>query len=147
MEAVSELANEFIAELDESAASETVSLAYAETWFSNNIGRLNLLLDADFCIEEGLFVPELGNVEKTIYKTILLSIAYDKKIRNVASLGVGSGGVSTWTKIEEADTKITRGSPNETLKFLNGLRQESHAEISYLVKLYKNNLLDPKQVI
>lgn len=147
MNAVGHLAEDFFEDFSDPIASGVLSVPYASGWFSRNHGSLNLMLDTSFCVEDGNFDPPIGEAEKAIYKEMFLGVLHGKSIRNAATIGLDQSEINFWTRIEEGDTKITRSSPNETIRYLSSLKKESSERLNDLVRAYRRNVSSPKQIL
>lgn len=125
-----------------SPTSPTVD--YVKAWVSANLGSLNLKLNTEFLVELDEFTPELMQVEKEIYKQIFILNYYEKKIRDALNNILDTD--SDWTSIREGDSSIQRGSRNEIVKSLRGLKKEAKEELDSLVKNYKRNQSVPSEI-
>lgn len=125
------------------------SVGYIAAWLlvSGNLGRLNNSLDTSFWISgDSCISPAPGDDVLSIYEMIYKQQYYaGQQSALLTSISVGSLG-STWTRIEEGDSKISRSSPTEILKSYNASIIENNKQLRLAIGDFKRNNSLPQTV-
>lgn len=169
MNSVGELASGIWDDLGE---PDSPSITSISGWLGSarGIGKLNVLLDIDVCIDKsginagntycycgteyqyqsGDFYPALSSQEESIYASIYLTDYYEKQIRDALNgliiSSVSSVSAMDWSELREGDTSIKRSNKNEVAKVYRGLLSDTKSQLNRMVDAYHSNKLDPMQV-
>tara|TARA_B110000285_G_scaffold225714_1_gene284353 strand:- start:141 stop:593 length:453 start_codon:yes stop_codon:yes gene_type:complete len=126
--------------------SDLNSLQSIECWLEANLGRLNTLIDAEFCLE-GL---ELDSEASAIYKQLYLHQYYVKKTRNamrgVMACSDTSNPDGEITSLSDGESRVTFANKNETAKVIRGMAQDAKVALDQLVNKYNIYQSEPRQV-
>ena len=120
-----------------------ISVSNISGWINNNVGRLNILIDSDFCVETGTFKPELKQEESVIFTQIYLIYYYKNKV-NRAQRGLEEG--DSWISFAEDDRRVTRSNKNEIVKSFLSLQKQAKEDLADLLTKYNGYLASPRQV-
>lgn len=126
---------------------ESPSILSISGWLAANIGRLNILIESDFCANSGYISPALCNQEQIIFELIYLNYYYEKKIRTSINNIIDTGSALDWIEVREGDSVIKRNNRNEVLKTYKTLKDDISKELNELAGLYKMNFAKPIQVV
>ena len=142
-----DVADEVYRELGEPADISIASIAY---WLRTNIGKLNVLLNKPYLINETTLeiyssdetADPFGINEKTIFKKIYTVHYYERLFRNAL------GAASTDSALEITENGFTgrKVNKNELAKTYSDLKKQADAELKILLDKYEINEVTPLQV-
>lgn len=135
------ISTELFVELDEPT---DISPTLITLWLTENIGKLNLILNAGYIINpaNSEYSPELGENEKSILKQLYFIYYYTKKLGAVLS----SADSSSVVEITEAGGTIRLLNKNELAKTYMMLKNAEQLKLKDLVSAYKLNNSEPLSV-
>lgn len=154
MNDVGKIAQEFI-DYELGGDSSAVPMDLALGWFETNLGRLNNLIDSDYCTNDsGYFEPTMFQEEESIYKQIFLVHYYQKSARNALmgrgyTLGYSGSKVTLgddWEQVREGDSVIKRSNRGEVAKVYRSYFIDATTTLNEMIASYKINLSSPQQV-
>lgn len=136
-----EISTEIFSELNEDSS---LSPTLITLWLTENIGRLNTLLNTEYTISStnSEISPELGEAEKSIFKQMFSVYFYDRKLRSVLS----SADSNSVVEISEGGATIRVLNKNELAKTYTAIRKEENNNLKELIHAYKINNSVPAQV-
>jgi len=145
MAALEDLAKE-IMECEFDNDSDLNSLQSIECWLEANLGMLNTLIDAEYCLES----QELDSEASAIYKQLYLHQYYVKKARN-AMRGIIACSDTSSTEgeilsLSDGESRVTFANKNETAKVIRGMAQDAKIALDQLVNKYNIYQSEPRQV-
>lgn len=117
------------------------SALWISGWLSNNIGRLNVLIETKYQSISGFIVPPLGNTEMAIYDEMFEHNYYTR----LASNNLGASAYD-WSEVSEEGSTVRRVSRNEVAKTYMQLAKNSDENLAELVGHYRLNKAKPLSV-
>jgi len=120
-----------------------ISIPFIRTWLTNNINKLNLAIDTNFCPSGQAWEiqPEISGQPASIMKLIFMEYYYNKQVAS----NVGASAYRV-IKVVEGDTQISKVDPTNIAKVYQVLAKENRTLINEQVKLYRLNLSVPREV-
>jgi hypothetical protein len=142
-----DVADEVYRELGEPADISIASVAY---WLRTNIGKLNVLLNKPYLINETTLEiyssnetnDPFGINEKTIFKKIYTVYYYERLFRNA----LGAASTDSTLEINQNGFSARKINKNELAKTYSDLKKQSDAELKILLDKYEINEVAPLQV-
>jgi len=132
--------------MNKSSDTDTVRIA---SWIIANIGKLNILINTSFSIQDNTFYPLIGDQEAAILGNMYIAKYADdlafKAVRGIISYENGSIS-SAWISMKDEESSITRANPNETSKIFTSMAKEARDKVKELVDNYKYNISTPSDV-
>lgn len=121
-----------------------VSLSSIAHWLRNNVGKLNILLNATFSVSETDYELDtsLDIQQKDIFKKMYLVYYYRRKI----SANSTAMGYDSVIQIDRNGNKVRFTNANEVSKLYRELVKDEEMNLKSLVNSYKFNNLKPLQV-
>jgi len=152
---VVDIADELFREISEDSNYSIASISY---WVRANIGRLNSHINTFFKIDSSTFeivqktdekndnvlVESVINIdEAAVLKKLFLIHYYDRTIRT----NISSATSDTIVKVTDQGSSVTKINKNEMIKSLSSLKRQEHQELKELIRDYKANQVQPRQVV
>ena len=142
-----DIADEVYRELGEPSDISIASVAY---WLRTNIGKLNVLLNKPYLINDTTLEiyssdetkDPFGINEKTIFKKIYTVHYYERLFRNA----LGAASTDSTIEIDQNGFRAKRVNKNELAKTYSDLKKQSDAELKILIDQYDLNEVTPLQV-
>jgi hypothetical protein len=142
-----DVADEVYRELGEPADISIASVAY---WLRTNIGKLNVLLNKPYLINETTLEiyssdeakDPFGINEKTIFKKIYTVYYYERLFRNA----LGAASTDSVIDISQNGFSARKINKNELAKTYSELKKQADAELKILTDKYEINEIAPLQV-
>ena len=142
-----DVADEVYRELGEPADISIASVAY---WLRTNIGKLNVLLNKPYLINETTLEiyssdetkDPFGINEKTIFKKIYTVHYYERLFRNA----LGAASTDSTIEIDQNGFRAKRVNKNELAKTYSDLKKQSDEALKMLLDKYELNEVTPLQV-
>lgn len=142
-----DVADEVYRELGEPADISIASVAY---WLRTNIGKLNVLLNKPYLINETTLEiystdetkDPFGINEKTIFKKIYTVYYYERLFRNT----LGAASTDSTVEINENGFSSRKVNKNELAKTYSDLKKQADADLKTLLDKYEINEVSPLQV-
>ena len=142
-----DVADEIYRELGEPSDISIASIAY---WLRTNIGKLNVLLNKPYLINETTLEiyssdetkDPFGINEKTIFKKIYTVYYYERLFRNA----LGAASTDSVIEINQNGFSARKINKNELAKTYSDLKKQSDAELKILLDKYEINEVAPLQV-
>ena len=142
-----DIADEVYRELGEPADISIASVAY---WLRTNLGRLNVLLNKPYLINETTLEinstdetkDPFGINEKTIFKKIYTVYYYERLFRNA----LGAASTDSVIDISQNGFSARKINKNELAKTYSDLKKQADAELKNLLDKYELNEVNPLQV-
>jgi hypothetical protein len=142
-----DLADEIYRELGEPVDVSTASVAF---WLRTNIGKLNVLLNKPYLINETTLeiysldekADPFGINEKTIFKKIYTIYYYERLFRNA----LGAASTDSVIEINQNGFSARKINKNELAKTYSDLKKQADAELKMLLDKYDINGVSPLQV-
>ena len=136
-----EISTELYTEINEPS---DLSPAFITLWLTENIGRLNVLLNSSYTIDTATseITPELGENEKVIFKQLFIVYYVGKKLNSVLS----TANTDSVIHLEENGAVITRLNKNELAKTYIMLQKEEQQKLKELIFAYRSNNAEPLAV-
>lgn len=126
--------------------SDLNSLQSIECWLEANLGMLNTLIDAEYCLES----QELDSEAQAVYKQLYLHQYYVKKTRNamrgIIACSDSSNTDGEITSLSDGESRVTFANKNETAKVIRGMAQDAKETLDQLVNKYNMYNSEPRQV-
>ena len=143
-----DIADEVYRELGEPADISIASIAY---WLRTNIGKLNVLINKPYLINETTLEiyssdetnDPFGINEKTIFKKIYTLYYYERLFRNA----LGAASTDSVIEIDQNGFRAKRVNKNELAKTYSELKKQADAELKILLDKYDINGVTPLQVV
>lgn len=112
-------------------------------WLRNNIGKLNILIDGSYSIDNnGEFDPEINDKDKVIYKKIYEIYYWGKQMK--ASLGAAS--TDSVTEISSDGATVRRVNKTTTAQTYLQAKKNAQEDLKELLDSYSSNDVRPLQV-
>jgi len=142
-----DVADEVYRELGEPSDISIASVAY---WLRTNIGKLNVLLNKPYLINETTLEiyssdeakDPFGINEKTIFKKIYTVYYYERLFRNA----LGAASTDSVIDISQNGFSARKINKNELAKTYSELKKQADAELKILTDKYEINEIAPLQV-
>lgn len=142
-----DIADEVYRELGEPVDISIPSVAY---WLRVNLGRLNVLLNKPYLINETTLeiystneiTDPFGINEKTIFKKIYTVYYYERLFRNA----LGAASTDSVIDISQNGFSARKINKNELAKTYSDLKKQADAELKNLLDKYELNEINPLQV-
>jgi hypothetical protein len=142
-----DIADEIYRELGEPSDISIASIAY---WLRTNIGKLNVLLNKPYLINETTLEiyssdetkDPFGINEKTIFKKIYTVYYYERLFRNA----LGAASTDSTIEIDQNGFRAKRVNKNELAKTYSDLKKQSDEALKMLLDKYELNEVTPLQV-
>jgi len=142
-----DVADEVYRELGEPSDISIASVAY---WLRTNIGKLNVLLNKPYLINETTLEiyssdeakDPFGINEKTIFKKIYTVYYYERLFRNA----LGAASTDSVIDISQNGFSARKINKNELAKTYSELKKQADAELKILTDKYEINVIAPLQV-
>jgi hypothetical protein len=142
-----DVADEVYRELGEPSDISIASVAY---WLRTNIGKLNVLLNKPYLINETTLEiyssdetkDPFGINEKTIFKKIYTVYYYERLFRNA----LGAASTDSTIEIDQNGFRAKRVNKNELAKTYSDLKKQSDEALKMLLDKYELNEVTPLQV-
>ena len=142
-----DVADEVYRELGEPADISIASVAY---WLRTNIGKLNVLLNKPYLINETTLEiyssdetkDPFGINEKTIFKKIYTVYYYERLVRNA----LGAASTDSVLSVTDDGSTVVKVNKNELAKTYSDLKKQVDAELKNLLDKYELNEVKPLQV-
>ena len=142
-----DISDEIYRELGEPSDISIASVAY---WLRTNIGKLNVLLNKPYLINDTTLEiyssdetkDPFGINEKTIFKKIYTVHYYERLFRNA----LGAASTDSTIEIDQNGFRAKRVNKNELAKTYSDLKKQSDAELKILIDQYDLNEVTPLQV-
>ena len=142
-----DVADEVYREMGEPSDISIASIAY---WLRTNIGKLNVLLNKPYLINDTTLEiyssdetkDPFGINEKTIFKKIYTVHYYERLFRNA----LGAASTDSTIEIDQNGFRAKRVNKNELAKTYSDLKKQSDAELKILIDQYDLNEVTPLQV-
>ena len=128
---------------EEMGEPDDFSVAAIAAWVRRNIGGLGNLLNNSYNINSSTLeiTPNLGDIEKYIFKKMYSIYFFDIKIKSGASLAMVD-----FTSIKDDFGSVQKLNTNEVLKSFYQIRQQEYKELKDLSVKYVINSTSPIQV-
>jgi hypothetical protein len=144
---VVDVADEVYRELGEPSDISIASVAY---WLRSNLGKLNVLLNKPFLINDAtleIYSPDetkdiFGINETAIFKKIYTVYYYERLFRNA----LGAASTDSTLEISQNGFMARKINKNELAKTYSDLKKQSDAELKLLLDKYEINEVTPLQV-
>ena len=142
-----DVADEVYREMGEPSDISIASIAY---WLRTNIGKLNVLLNKPYLINETTLEiyssdetnDPFGINEKTIFKKIYTVHYYERLFRNA----LGAASTDSTIEIDQNGFRAKRVNKNELAKTYSDLKKQSDEALKMLLDKYELNEVTPLQV-
>jgi hypothetical protein len=142
-----DIADEVYRELGEPSDISIASVAY---WLRTNIGKLNVLLNKPYLINETTLEIYSSDEakdpfdinEKTIFKKIYTVYYYERLFRNA----LGAASTDSVIDISQNGFSARKINKNELAKTYSELKKQADAELKILTDKYEINEIAPLQV-
>jgi hypothetical protein len=142
-----DVADEVYRELGEPADISIASVAY---WLRTNIGKLNVLINKPYLINDTTLEiyssdetkDPFGINEKTIFKKIYTVYYYERLFRNA----LGAASTDSTIEIDQNGFRAKRVNKNELAKTYSDLKKQSDEALKMLLDKYELNEVTPLQV-
>jgi hypothetical protein len=142
-----DISDEIYRELGEPSDISIASVAY---WLRTNIGKLNVLLNKPYLINETTLEiyssdeakDPFGINEKTIFKKIYTVYYYERLFRNA----LGAASTDSVIDISQNGFSARKINKNELAKTYSELKKQADAELKILTDKYEINEIAPLQV-
>jgi hypothetical protein len=143
-----DISDEIYRELGEPSDLSIASVAF---WLRTNIGKLNVLLNKPYLINETTLEiyssdetkDPFGINEKTIFKKIYTLYYYERLFRNA----LGAASTDSVIEIDQNGFRAKRVNKNELAKTYSELKKQADAELKILLDKYDINGVTPLQVV
>ena len=143
-----DISDEIYRELGEPSDLSIASVAF---WLRTNIGKLNVLLNKPYLINETTLEiyssdetkDPFGINEKTIFKKIYTLYYYERLFRNA----LGAASTDSVIEIDQNGFRAKRVNKNELAKTYSELKKQADAELKILLDKYDINEVTPLQVV
>jgi|Laugrefabdmm15sn_1035127.scaffolds.fasta_scaffold02284_1 hypothetical protein len=143
-----DISDEIYRELGEPSDLSIASVAF---WLRTNIGKLNVLLNKPYLINETTLEiyssdetkDPFGINEKTIFKKIYTLYYYERLFRNA----LGAASTDSVIEIDQNGFRAKRVNKNELAKTYSELKKQADAELKILLDKYDMNGVSPLQVV
>ena len=142
-----DISDEIYRELGEPSDISIASVAY---WLRTNIGKLNVLLNKPYLINDTTLEiyssdetkDPFGINEKTIFKKIYTVHYYERLFRNA----LGAASTDSTIEIDQNGFRAKRVNKNELAKTYSDLKKQSDEALKMLLDKYELNEVTPLQV-
>jgi hypothetical protein len=142
-----DVADEVYREMGEPSDISIASIAY---WLRTNIGKLNVLLNKPYLINETTLEiyssdetnDPFGINEKAIFKKIYTVHYYERLFRNA----LGAASTDSTIEIDQNGFRAKRVNKNELAKTYSDLKKQSDEALKMLLDKYELNEVTPLQV-
>jgi hypothetical protein len=142
-----DVADEVYREMGEPSDISIASIAY---WLRTNIGKLNVLLNKPYLINETTLEiyssdetkDPFGINEKTIFKKIYTVHYYERLFRNA----LGAASTDSTIEIDQNGFRAKKVNKNELAKTYSDLKKQSDEALKMLLDKYELNEVTPLQV-
>lgn len=142
-----DIADEVYRELGEPSDISIASVAY---WLRTNIGKLNVLLNKPYLINDTTLEiyssdeakDPFGINEKAIFKKIYTVYYYERLFRNA----LGAASTDSVIEIDQNGFRAKKVNKNELAKTYSELKKQADAELKILIDQYDLNEVAPLQV-
>lgn len=137
-----DIADELYREMGEPADLSIASIAY---WLRTNIGKLNILLDKRYAIDETtleITADDFTLNEKAVFKLIYTIQYYERLFRNA----LGSASIDSVLSVTDDGSTVVKVNKNELAKSYGQLKKQASDELKELLTSYTLNDVSPKQV-
>lgn len=140
-----DIADELYREMGEPVDLSIASIAY---WLRTNVGRLNILLDKRYYINETTLEIATADTddftlnEKAIFKLIYTIQYYERLFRNA----LGSASIDSVLSVTDDGSTVVKVNKNELAKSYGQLKKQASDELKSLLSSYNLNDVSPKQV-
>ena len=142
-----DVADEVYRELGEPSDISIASVAY---WLRTNIGKLNVLLNKPYLINDTTLEiyssdetkDPFGINEKTIFKKIYTVHYYERLFRNA----LGAASTDSTIEIDQNGFRAKKVNKNELAKTYSDLKKQADAQLKILLDKYELNEVTPIQV-
>ncbi len=133
-------------------------------YYEANLGQLNILLNTNFKVAEGVVSPEMQYEEKAIFNQLYLKDYYKKQSRNILRSAANitsslsnsqtqeSSTLTDWTSLQEGDTVIRRNvtspsSKNESARIMSAAANSADEVLMKMIHSYNMYGSIPVQVL
>lgn len=140
-----DIADEIYREMGEPSDSSVASIAF---WLRTNIGRLNILINKPYSINETTLEisdteeDPFGIAEKTILKLIYISYYYERLFRNA----LGAASTDSTIEIDQNGFRAKKVNKNELAKTYSDLKKQADDQLKMILDSYNINDVTPIQV-
>ena len=142
-----DVADELYREMGEPSDISIASVAY---WLRTNIGKLNVLLNKPYLINDTTLEiyssdeakDPFGINEKAIFKKIYTVYYYERLFRNA----LGAASTDSVIEIDQNGFRAKKVNKNELAKTYSELKKQADAELKILIDQYDLNEVAPLQV-
>jgi hypothetical protein len=140
-----DIADEVYRELGEPTDISIASVAF---WLRTNIGRLNILINKPYSVNETTLEisdtedDPFGITEKTIFKLIYISFYYERLFRNA----LGAASTDSVTEISQNGFRARKINKNDLAKTYSDLKKQSDQQLKLVLDSYNINDVSPIQV-
>ena len=142
-----DVADEVYREMGEPSDISIASIAY---WLRTNIGKLNVLLNKPYLINETTLEiyssdetkDPFGINEKSIFKKIYTVHYYERLFRNA----LGAASTDSTIEIDQNGFRAKKVNKNELAKTYSDLKKQADAQLKILLDKYELNEVTPIQV-
>jgi homoserine dehydrogenase len=138
-----DISDELYREMGEPSDLSVASIAY---WLRTNIGKLNVLLNKAYSIDESTLEisgdESFTMTEKSIFKLLYSIQYYERLFRNA----LGSASVDSVLSVTDDGSTVVKVNKNELAKSYGQLKKQAYEELQSLLNKYELNEVTPLQV-